>query len=333
MQSRRFSRAMACLLTGALSMPSATVWAGPADDLGDLVGAKGAGGESDLERRGYTHIDTAKSRSAAYSYWWSNAKSSCVRVTTRDGRYQALIDVDPSDCGQTKKESGLSDGAKVAIGAAALLGVAALIHKSHQRDDRSYNEQQTADFERGYRDGLYNNSFSGRGGSGEYNDGYNKGVDERNQQSNYRYSGNGNGNPNYGSNWTRCAAEGGYCRVDGMARVRYGADNRYEYRNVTGGISCSVREFGDPAYGIHKTCEYLAHGGGYGNVNHGSRWEYCGSEGGYCSFSGPGEVRYGVNGQFVSRRAINGMPCDENSFGRDPAYGKKKQCFVRRGAR
>lgn len=301
-----------------------------ANELRDLIGAKGAGGEADLERRGYTHVDTSKSSDAAFSYWWSNDKRSCIRVTTRDGRYQALIDVDPSDCGQTKKESGMSDGAKVAVGAAALLGVAALIHKSHDRNDRSYNEQQTADFERGYRDGLYNNSFNSRGGSGEYSDGYNKGVDERRQQSGYRY---GQGNDNYSSGWTRCAAEGQYCRVDGTARVRFGGDSRYEYRNVSGGIQCSVQQFGDPAYGVNKACEYMAHGGGYNSVNYGGGWEYCASEGGYCSFSGPGDVRYGINGRFVVRRAINGVPCDLNAFGNDPAYGQKKQCFVRRGGR
>jgi hypothetical protein len=330
MQPRRLSRAIACLLAGALSLPSATLWAGPADDLRDLVDAKGAGGEAELERRGYTHIDTHKSTNSAYGYWWSNAKSSCIRVTTRDGRYQALTDVDPSDCGQTKKESGMSDGAKVAVGAAALLGIAALAHKSHQRDDRNYNEQQTADFERGYRDGLYNNSFNSRGGGVEYSDGYNKGVDERRQQSGYRY---GQGSDNDGSGWTRCASEGQYCSVNGSARVRYGADNRYEYRNVTGGILCSVKLFGDPAYGIHKTCEYMPAGGGYGNVNYGNNWEYCGSEGGYCSFSGPGEVRYGVKGKFIVRRAINGLPCDVNTFGDDPAFGQKKSCFVRRSGR
>ncbi len=215
------------------------------NDLMDLVGARSAGGEAELERRGYTHIDTSKARDAAFGYWWSNQNASCVRVTTRDGRFQALINVDASDCGQTKKESGMSDGAKVAIGAAALLGIAALAHKSHHRDDRNFDEQQTADFERGYRDGLYNNSFNDRGGSsGEYRDGYNRGVEERTQQSGYRW---GNGGNNYSSGWTRCAGEGEYCRVDGSARVRFGGDNRFEYRNVTSGILCSVRLFGDPA--------------------------------------------------------------------------------------
>ena len=332
MLSNRSKRHLATLAALSLALNGSPAFAQAANDLRDLVGVKGAGGETDLEGRGYTHIDTSKSSNAAFSYWWNNQKSSCIRVTTRDGRYQALIDVDPSDCGQTKKESGMSDGAKVAVGAAALLGVAALLHKSHDREDRSYNEQQTADFERGYRDGLYNNSFNSRGSGGEYNDGYNKGMQERSQQSNYR-GGGGSSSSNYGSGWTRCASEGQYCNVNGSARVRYGADNRYEYRNVNGGVLCSVKTFGDPAYGIHKTCEQMATGGGYGNVNHGNNWEYCGSEGGYCSFSGRGEVRYGVNGKFIVRSAINGLPCDLNTFGNDPAYGQKKSCFVRRGGR
>lgn len=328
MLTHRFKRHLALCTALSLVMSGSPALAQVSNDLQDLVGAKGAGGEADLERRGFTHIDTGKSRDAAYSYWWSNQKSSCVRVTTRDGRYQALIDVDASDCGQTKKESGMSNGAKVAVGAAALLGIAALAHKSHHRDDRNFSEQQTADFERGYRDGLYNNSFNSRGGSSEYRDGYNQGVNERGQQSGYRY---GSGSDNYNSGWTRCAAEGEYCRVNGSSRVRFGGDNRYEYRNVTGGILCSVQQFGDPAYGVNKSCEYSSQGAGYGNVSFGSNWEHCSSEGGFCSFSGPGDVRFGVNGRFVSRRGINGLPCDVNTFGNDPAPNQKKQCLVRRG--
>jgi hypothetical protein len=259
MQPRRYSRAIAGLLAGALSLPSVTAWAGPADDLRDLVDARGSSGEAELERRGYTHIDTSKYSNTAYSHWWSNAKNSCIRVTTRDGRYQALVDTDPSDCGRTQKESGMSDGAKVAIGAAALLGIAALAHKSHHRDDRNYNEEQTADFERGYRDGLYNNSFHNYNESREYNDGYSKGVDERRQQSSYRW---GNGSANYGSDWVAC-----------------------------------------------------------------------GNEGSFCSFRGPGVVRFGTDGRFVTRRGFDGMHCTTDAFGDDPAYGKRKQCFVRQDGR
>ena len=128
--------------------------------------------------------------------------------------------------------------------------------------------------------------------------------------------------------WAYCSAEGGTCRFSGFARVRYGADNRYVYRNANDGIRCAVEVFGDPAYGVNKTCEYQTRGGNDGG-NPGRGWEYCASEGGVCNFSGPGEVRYGVNGKFVVRRAINGMPCSVSAFREDPSYGQNKQCFVR----
>jgi hypothetical protein len=131
--------------------------------------------------------------------------------------------------------------------------------------------------------------------------------------------------------WTHCARENEYCRVPGTARMRYGVDGRYVYRDVTGGVQCSVHVFGDPAKGQHKTCEYQGGGRDPGNGDGGRGWEYCGSEGGFCSFRGPGEVRYGINGRFIVRRAINGMPCSLSAFGQDPAIGEHKQCFVRRG--
>lgn len=191
---RHAQRPLILCLAASLALAGASpALAGPADDLQDLVGARGRDGEPALERRGYTHVETAKSNTTSYSYWWSNDRASCVRVATSDGRYQALVAVDPSDCGQTQKETGLSDGAKVAIGAAALLGIAALVHKSHHRDDRAYDARQTAEFERGYRDGLYHNSFHNYNDVREYNDGYNAGVRERDQQSSYRGGSYGRG--------------------------------------------------------------------------------------------------------------------------------------------
>ncbi len=139
------------------------------------------------------------------------------------------------------------------------------------------------------------------------------------------------GEPSLGE-WVPCATEGQTCRFQGVARVRYGTDNRYAYRNANNEVSCSVKIFGDPAYGSHKTCEYQTQQ--YtGPLRPEGGWEYCANEGGVCSFSGPGEVRYGAKGQFLTRRAINGMPCNVQAFGRDPIYGQEKQCFVRTGSR
>lgn len=254
MSYRTFRRVISLSLVLGLCLPTTQpAWASAAGELSDLVGVKGAGAESDMQRRGYTHIDTHKSSQSSYSYWWNNAKSACVRVTTRDGRYQSLVDADASDCGQTKRESGMSDGAKVAVGAAALLGIVALAHKSHHRDeDRSYNEEQTAEFERGYRDGLYNHSYHNYSNSNEYNGGYSKGAEERNQNSRYR---NGYGYSDYGPNWTRCSDEGGYCNFSGAGVVRFGVDGRFLTRRGFNGMACDVRTFGDdPAYGKHKQC-------------------------------------------------------------------------------
>lgn len=135
--------------------------------------------------------------------------------------------------------------------------------------------------------------------------------------------------------WTHCAGEEETCRVRGPVRIRYGVGGEYVYRTVSGPFLCSARAFGDPAYGQQKTCEYQAAGRDSGEGGRGrdrdrdGGWEYCGSEGDRCSFRGQAEVRYGTEGKFIVRRAVNGVSCTVNAFGRDPAYGENKQCFVR----
>ena len=68
-----------------------------------------------------------------------------------------------------------------AIGALAILGVAALSHnKNHYRDDyEPAGEQQTAAFERGYRDGLHNERYDSSHNSSHYSQGYDAGAKER----------------------------------------------------------------------------------------------------------------------------------------------------------
>ncbi|MBK8113096.1 MAG: hypothetical protein IPK44_00545 [Candidatus Accumulibacter sp.] len=153
-------------------------------DLSDLVDMRGRDAESQMEERGYVSHHTSKGDDAAYTYWWNNRDKRCVRVRTRDGRYEQIKAVGNSDCDQ-RDHSG-SKVAAVAIGAAALLGLAALASKSHHREDRDLDERQTAQFERGYRDGLHNQPFHNYEDSKEYSDGYTKGVDQRRQETSYR---------------------------------------------------------------------------------------------------------------------------------------------------
>ncbi len=57
-------------------------------------------------------------------------------------------------------------------------------------------------------------------------------------------------------NWTYCASENGWCGVPDTRQVRYGANGLYVYRWVSGGITCSNANFGDPIFGVAKQCSY-----------------------------------------------------------------------------
>lgn len=60
-----------------------------------------------------------------------------------------------------------------------------------------------------------------------------------------------------------CAREGGHCRFQGIATVRYGARGRYVTRPAVDGVPCTSREFGDPFPGVRKSCFFLVLGVGY----------------------------------------------------------------------
>jgi len=59
-----------------------------AAELQDLVGARGAGGETELQRRGYNHVAGTK---------WSNGWH-CVSVRTADGHYKSIVDTPMANC-------------------------------------------------------------------------------------------------------------------------------------------------------------------------------------------------------------------------------------------
>ena len=66
------------------------------------------------------------------------------------------------------------------------LGVAALASKSHDRGDKYSDQTSTAEYERGYRDGLYNQSYHNYGRSNAYSDGYSRGTEQRGHETSYR---------------------------------------------------------------------------------------------------------------------------------------------------
>ncbi len=114
-----------------------------ANELQDLVGAKGSSAEYELENRGYVHIKTNKSYSDIYSYWWNWQKKKCISYHMEDGRIQSVVNSMPYDCNKS------SDG------------------RSHQNSNNysRYNENYS---HKKYNNDNFNNSYHTRD-SREYN--------------------------------------------------------------------------------------------------------------------------------------------------------------------
>ena len=55
--------------------------------------------------------------------------------------------------------------------------------------------------------------------------------------------------------WTFCAPEGGVCSFTGDREVRYGANDSFVFKTLTGGTACTNDVFGDPIYGVVKSCD------------------------------------------------------------------------------
>ncbi len=173
---------IAALVAGAAPAPA--VGAAPSD-LADLVGARGSSGETQMLNRGYALHHASQGEETSYTYWWNSSVKKCVRIATTDGRYAEIRSESGIECGHKSNDS----AAAAVVGAAALLGVLALASKSHHREDRYTDINGTAQFERGYRDGLYNQSYHNYDRHDGYSHGYDQGTRQRAQETSYR-SGN-----------------------------------------------------------------------------------------------------------------------------------------------
>ncbi len=230
MKMALMGRAMHAMAAVALVVTPIAAAARSADTLRDLVGARAAGGESDLESRGWVQITGHKGGNASYTYWWNRNAKDCVMVTTRDGRYASITDASPGDCNQ--RAGGGNDGAKVAAiaGGAALLALL-LSHKSGHHDDGQHyaDARQEADYERGYRDGLHNGAYRNDSRSDSYSSGYQNGVDQRQRE--LDHGSNGYGGYNNGND------SGGYNRGAGYNR---GGGDRVEFSDLVGDRAAGV---------------------------------------------------------------------------------------------
>jgi hypothetical protein len=67
-------------------------------DVEDLVGARGAGGETQLLSRGYEQRDSNIVRDQRFTFWWNPKRSQCISVSTVDGRYASIQPVPAANC-------------------------------------------------------------------------------------------------------------------------------------------------------------------------------------------------------------------------------------------
>ena len=128
------------------------------------------------------------------------------------------------------------------------------------------------------------------------------------------------------ANWVACATEDTICTFSGTAQVRYGTADKYVVKSLTGPVSCSNAEFGDPMPGYAKTCS-LGVTPVAAPATGELAWTVCAKEDGNCAFSGSAQVRYGMTGKYVTKTLTGPVACSNAVFG-DPAPGYGKSCEI-----
>ncbi|MDO9356165.1 MAG: hypothetical protein Q7T55_20875, partial [Solirubrobacteraceae bacterium] len=110
MTTTAFHRALCATLFGGLGAWHGAACAQAPADVGDLVGARGSSGETQMEARGYRFVKTNTVRDEKWSYWWNQDRRQCVQVATSDGRYSAINAVPGANCGERGDAARAADG-------------------------------------------------------------------------------------------------------------------------------------------------------------------------------------------------------------------------------
>ncbi|WP_287940003.1 hypothetical protein [Sphingopyxis sp.] len=82
----------------AAALASSSAVAQSAPDVEDLVGARAAGGETQLLSRGYVSRHSTVVRDQRFTFWWNERTQRCISVSTVDGRYAAILGVPQANC-------------------------------------------------------------------------------------------------------------------------------------------------------------------------------------------------------------------------------------------
>lgn len=213
--------ALAALVAGiGLALgPTGPALAQNSKPLSDLIDARAAGGESELESRGYTFIAAAPAYGGAKAgFWWSSQSRNCVRVETFDGRFRSITNATGAQCNQHSTGSNQErNTAAAVIGIAALAAAAA--HKNNAHDNKADTGGQ---FDLGYNDGLHNAPYYNPSRSEAYASGYEQGVDQRNRNISYHSNTGGYNQVDSRNVQVTCTSNGGRyveCAVPGGGSI------------------------------------------------------------------------------------------------------------------
>ena len=188
-------RIITLVATAAMSALSLPAVAGTPADLREVLGARASSGESQLKSHGYHHIKSQRGSDRVWSNWWNPSRDTCLSVVTRNGRYDSIVTAPAFDCNQKagghhgEHDDDNNAGAIAAVGAAAIIGAIALAHGSHHHDDGNHysDDREDAQYERGFRDGLYHKSYHNYDRSDAYSRGFEAGAEQREHETSHRH--------------------------------------------------------------------------------------------------------------------------------------------------
>lgn len=91
------------LVAAILCLSSIPAIAAAPGDIADLVGARAAGAESEMQARGYEDA-------GGNNTWWNAEKRTCVKVRVSNGRYSSIDSLSASACNQSAATSAPASG-------------------------------------------------------------------------------------------------------------------------------------------------------------------------------------------------------------------------------
>ena len=95
------------------------------NDYSDLIGARAAGGESELESRGYKFIKTTEGTDRKWANWWKASTRTCLTVATVNGRFDSIVSGTPADCTGGGSGGNSSGGSSSKVDLSDLVGARA----------------------------------------------------------------------------------------------------------------------------------------------------------------------------------------------------------------